>query len=262
MIKKEKDATRKFLITVISKINYISQEMNYLYPADSQLTIEECKAAFIEEMNKYLRNNYEFKGTATGNTSFYIKDMGKNEYKIEFSEERKSIILYLLREDFVKNNISYKQAELIKYHYSEFQKVIQSIKIINTIVSEEKERRKNFNRILCEPESSKLVDISSSSISAVCISNKKNNFYINAFFSELMGYVLISPDGINYYMMFIVLNDCSENMQTIIDVCKNPKQIICDENKVECIQLHLNPISSEKLEMIKGVDDVIENVFG
>lgn len=261
---KNRDIENRYLIKLVSRINQLCINSSDVYPADLEASIEKCKESFINEMNNYMwKSNYLGCSRIVDNSFFRIQSLDlQTEYRMEYSEEEQEIILFLVGEEYSVGIYRGSDIELTRFHFNEYKKAINLMEQINSIVLEEREHKKALKRIKYELNNKKICEIAKSMIKAACLSHERDNYFIRSFCSNYQGYILVSPDGNNMYLIFIVLKDYEKNIQTILNLCKSPKALVIGNNRIECIPIHTKTLDFEKLRKIEYADDILQSLYG
>lgn len=261
---KNKDIETRYLITMLSRINQLSSSATDLYPAELGLSFEEGRKRFLCEMSDFMWNS-DLLGCSgiLGSSFFKIKSLDlQTEYTMEYSETDQEIILFLEGEHYSVDRYAFDKIELVRYHYNEYKKAVNLMEKINTIVLEEREHKAKLKRLRYEFNNPKLCEIAKTTIKAARISHKKDNVFIRSFCSNYQGYILISPDGVQLYVIFIVLKDWEKEIQTVLDLCSAPKSMMTSNNKIECIPINTRALDFEKLGKIERIDQILQAVYG
>lgn len=263
MNQKNRDIENRYLIKLISRINQLSIDNKDVFPADIKSSSEDCREKFIKEMNDYMWNsNILGCSRIVSNSYFVIKSLDlQTEYRMEYSKDKQEIILFLANENYSYGRYKFNTIELTRYSYNEYKKAINLMEQINSIVLEERERKNSLKRIKYEINNVKLCEIAKSAVKAARLTHKRENFFIRSFCSNYQGYILLSPDGINLYIIFIVLKDCEKNLQTVLNLCASPEKFLLSNNIVECFPICTRNLDFEKLKKIEKEDEILHALY-
>lgn len=227
---------QKIQIEIKNISNKLVEEIAQTYPYDENHDYDECFNLFHLRLNIFIEQNSSYKKLNNSKELFRIYcSSSSSELEIECYKDFGIIVIYY---HYYHSERYFTKIEIARFLFVEYTQAIIFIEEFNnkihTVIPELLSRLEAIQEKKINPKS---FDISVSSIRAIC-STKQDSLWVYPFFSEIEGYILFSIDGVDMYLIELLLSASSNKMSDLLQLCNSPKNYVSEDKTMSCIKLH------------------------